>query len=137
MLTCRARGGQRLIRLFCICAGHACKYYSVPGKRPLLGKHPCNCLGCSNGKCLLPGKHPGNVSQDNYSKLIKTYPGIQYCHNLSKFNSRLKFLLLCSSAVDGSEDSLKFCGIRVLTVMTKPTSLAWPTLACRRSRSFL
>ena len=39
-------------------------YCSVPGKHPLPGKRPCNYFGCSNGKCPLLGKHPGNVSQD-------------------------------------------------------------------------
>ena len=38
---------------------------SVPGKRPLPGKCPCNCFGCSNGKHPLPRKRPGNMSQDH------------------------------------------------------------------------
>ena len=42
----------------------ACNYRSGLGKRPLLGKHPCNSFGCSNGKRPLPGKRPGNVNQD-------------------------------------------------------------------------
>ena len=32
-------------------------YHSVPGECSLLGKHPYNCFGCSNGKHPLPGKH--------------------------------------------------------------------------------
>ena len=40
------------------CLYYKLHYCSVPGKCPLLGKYPCNCFGCSNGK------HPGNVSQD-------------------------------------------------------------------------
>ena len=37
---------------------------SALGKRPLPGKCPCNCFGCSNGKRPFLGKRPGNVSQD-------------------------------------------------------------------------
>ena len=40
------------------CLYYMLHYCSVPGKRPLPGKCPCNCFGCSNGK------HPGNTNQD-------------------------------------------------------------------------
>ena len=40
------------------------RYHSVPGKCLFLGRRPCNFFGCSNGKCPLPSKRPGNMSQD-------------------------------------------------------------------------
>ena len=63
-------------------------YRSVPGKRPLLDKRPCNCFGCSNKKRPLPGKRPGNVSQDNIPyflvirriSLISVYSLISACY---------------------------------------------------------
>ena len=36
-----------------------CIYRSIPGKRPLLGKHPGSYFGRVNGERPLPGKCPG------------------------------------------------------------------------------
>ena len=56
-------------------------YRSVPGK------HPCNCLGCSNGKRPLLGKHPGNMSQGhNDDEADNTYEDDSDIDDLDPFS---------------------------------------------------